>query len=89
MKLQMQIKGTMLWRIKRSIFADYHTNVFDDIGKGDIVANKIAEVFFKLRPWYVDNSWLSLGPIYLLLLHPYKFSDNFSDMDGFQDGGYI
>ena len=31
---------------------------------------------------YVDNSWLSL-------LHPHEFSDNFSDMDGFQDGGYI
>ena len=27
---------------------------------------------------YVDNSWLSL-------LHPHEFSD----MDGFQDGGYI
>ena len=38
---------------------------------------------------YVDNSWLSLDPIYLSLLHPHKFSDNFSDMDGFEDGGYI
>ena len=38
---------------------------------------------------YVDNSWLSLDPIYLSLLHPHKFSGNFSDMDGFQDGGYI
>ena len=28
---------------------------------------------------YVDNSWLSLDPIYLSLLH--KFSDKFSDMD--------
>ena len=31
---------------------------------------------------YVENDWLSL-------LHPHEFSDNFSDMDGFQDGGYI
>ena len=38
---------------------------------------------------YADNSWLSWDPIYLSLLHPNKFSDNFSDMDGFQDGGYI
>ena len=37
---------------------------------------------------YVDSSWLSLDPIYLSLLHPHKLSDNFSDMDGFQDGGY-
>ena len=37
---------------------------------------------------YVENGWLSLDPIYLLL-HPHEFSDNFSDMDGFQDGGYI
>ena len=34
---------------------------------------------------YVDNSWLSLDPIYLSLLRPHEFSD----MDGFQDGGYI
>ena len=26
---------------------------------------------------------------YLSLLHPYEFSDNFSDTDGFKDGGYI
>ena len=38
---------------------------------------------------YVDNSWLSLDPIYLSLLHPYEFADNFSDMDGFSNGGYI
>ena len=38
---------------------------------------------------YVENGWLSLNPIYLSLLHPYEFSDNFSDMDGFQNGGYI
>ena len=35
---------------------------------------------------YVENGWLSLYPIYLPLLHVHKFSDNFSDMDGFQDG---
>ena len=34
---------------------------------------------------YVENGWLSLDPIYLSLLHTHKFSD----MDGFQDGGYI
>ena len=38
---------------------------------------------------YVENGWLSLDPIYLSLLHPHELSDNFSDMDGFQDGGYI
>ena len=38
---------------------------------------------------YVENGWLSLDPIYLSLLHPHEFLDNFSDMDGFQDGGYI
>ena len=38
---------------------------------------------------YVENGWLSLDPIYLSLLHSHKFLDNFSDMDGFQDGGYI
>ena len=38
---------------------------------------------------YVENGWLSLDPIYLSLLHPHEISDNFSDMDGFQDGGYI
>ena len=38
---------------------------------------------------YVENGWLSLNPIYLSLLHPYEFSDNFADMDGFQNGGYI
>ena len=38
---------------------------------------------------YAENNWLSLDPIYLSLLHSHKFSDNFSDMDGFQDGGYI
>ena len=38
---------------------------------------------------YVDKSWQSLDPIYLSLLQSHKFSDNFSDMDGFQDGGYI
>ena len=27
--------------------------------------------------------------ILISLLHPHEFSDNFSDMDGFQDGGYI
>ena len=36
---------------------------------------------------YVENGWLSLDPIYLSLLHPHEFSDNFSDMDGFQDSG--
>ena len=30
---------------------------------------------------YVENGLLSLDPIYLLLLHSNKFSDNFSDMD--------
>ena len=24
-----------------------------------------------------------------IIQHPHEFSDNFSDMDGFQDGGYI
>ena len=38
---------------------------------------------------YVENSWLSLDPIYLSLLHPHEFSNNFSDMDGFKDGEYI
>ena len=38
---------------------------------------------------YVYNSWLSLDPIYLSLLHPHEFSDNFLDIDGFQDVGYI
>ena len=38
---------------------------------------------------YVDNSRLSLDPIFLSLLHPHKFSDNFSDIDGFKYGGYI
>ena len=50
---------------------------------------------------YVENGWLSLDPIYLSLLHPveieylfsflhpHEFSDNFSDIDGFQDGRYI
>ena len=30
---------------------------------------------------YVENGWLSLNPIYLSLLHPYEFTDNFVDMD--------
>ena len=38
---------------------------------------------------YVENGWLSLNPIYLLLLHPYEFSDTFADMDVFKNGGYI
>ena len=38
---------------------------------------------------YVENGWLSLDPIYPALLHSHKFSDNFSDMDGFQDGRNI
>ena len=38
---------------------------------------------------YVENGWLSLNPIYLSLLHPSAFLDNFADMDGFQNGGYI
>jgi len=38
---------------------------------------------------YAENGWLTLYPIYLSLLHPHEFSDNFSDMDGFQDGGHI
>ena len=38
---------------------------------------------------YVENGWLSIDPIYLLLLYPHEFSDNFSDMDGFKDGEYI
>ena len=33
---------------------------------------------------YVENGWLSLNPIYLSLLHPYEFSDNLADMDGFK-----
>ena len=37
---------------------------------------------------YVVNGWLSLDPIYLSLMYSHKFSDNFSDMDGLQDGGY-
>ena len=35
---------------------------------------------------YVENGWLSIDHIYLSLLHSHKFSGNFSDMDGFQDG---
>ena len=27
---------------------------------------------------YVENGWLSLNPIYLSLLHPYEFSDNYA-----------
>ena len=38
---------------------------------------------------YVEKGWLSLDPIYLSLLHSHKFSDNFSGMGEFQDGGYI
>ena len=38
---------------------------------------------------YVENGWLSLDPKYLSLLHSHKFSDNFLDMDRFQDGEYI
>ena len=38
---------------------------------------------------YVKHGWLSLNPIYLSLLHSHKFTNDFSDMDGFQDGGYI
>ena len=48
----MQIKGTMLWRIKRSIFADYHTNVFDDIGISSQAKIKVItslEVNFYIR----------------------------------------
>ena len=33
---------------------------------------------------YVENGWLSLDPIYLSLLQPYEFSDNFLDMDDFK-----
>ena len=38
---------------------------------------------------YVENGWPSLDPIHLSLLHPHECSDNCSEMDGFQDGGYI
>ena len=37
----------------------------------------------------VENGWLSIDPIHLSLLHPHEFLDNFLDMDGFQDGGYM
>ena len=92
-----QLKIISTW-IKKYIYTTLITCVFWTINK------KRADHGTSIR-WYCNTpcaqmgppSWnpsmseklSSLDPIYLSLLHPHKILDNFSDMDGFQDGGYV